>query len=166
MRDRWCSYGRVSLLLAAGWAWAGSGQAAPVPLTIKAIAQVEVRSSVGGREMTQLWPATRVASGEWIIYTLEVRNTSPVTVPTPVVTFPIPPHMFYGADTAIGPGAEVSYSIDGGRHFDVSANLKIQEPGGATRPAVAADYTDIRWQLKNPLKSNSVAFVRFRAQMK
>ncbi|HEX3913840.1 MAG TPA: hypothetical protein VHW71_10065 [Steroidobacteraceae bacterium] len=107
-----------------------------------------------------------MASGEWVIYTLEVRNTSAATLPAPAVTFPIPQHMFYGADTAIGPGADVTYSIDGGHHFDLPEHLTINEPDGKTRSAAATDYTHIRWQLKNPLKANSVAFVRFRAQMK
>jgi hypothetical protein len=34
------------------------------------------------------------------------------------------------------------------------------------RPATAADYTHIRWQLKHSLKGNSVAFARFRAVVK
>lgn len=156
----------MGLLLAAGCAWAAHSQPAAAPLAIKAIAQVELRSTVQGREATKLVPATRVASGEWVIYTLEVRNTSPATLPAPAVTFPVPQHMTYGADTAIGPGAKVTYSIDGGRHFDVPDNLKIRASAGQSRMAVAGDYTHIRWQLKNPLKSNSVAFVRFRAQMK
>lgn len=166
MLYRCCSFRSMGLLFAVGWAWAAHSQPAAAPLAIKAIAQVELRSTVQGREATKLVPATRVASGEWVIYTLEVRNISPATLPAPTVTFPIPQHMTYGADTAIGPGAEVTYSIDGGRHFDVPDNLKIRQPDGESRRAAAADYTHIRWQLKNPLKGNSVAFVRFRAQMK
>jgi hypothetical protein len=37
---------------------------------------------------------------------------------------------------------------------------------GQSRAAIAADYTHIRWQLNNPLKGNSVAFVRFRVLVK
>jgi hypothetical protein len=74
--------------------------------------------------------------------------------------------MRYVADSALGPGAEVSFSVDAGRTFDRPENLKVQGPDGRLRPAVAADYTDIRWQLKNSLKANSVAFVRFRAVVK
>jgi hypothetical protein len=66
----------------------------------------------------------------------------------------------------VGPGAAVTYSVDGGRTFDRPENLKVPAPDGAVRPAIAADYTDIRWQLKISLKPNSVAFVRFRAVVK
>jgi hypothetical protein len=74
--------------------------------------------------------------------------------------------MNYTHDSAVGPGTEVTFSIDAGRSFDVPENLRIQEPGGEQRLATAADYTHIRWQLKNTLKGNSVAFVRFRARAK
>ena len=73
--------------------------------------------------------------------------------------------MRYVADSAVGPGAEVSYSVDGGRSFDRAENLKVPGKDGEPRPAVAADYTHIRWRLKNSLKANSVAFVRFRARV-
>jgi hypothetical protein len=60
----------------------------------------------------------------------------------------------------------VSYSTDGGRTFAGAENLKVVGADGKPRAAVAADYTHIRWKLKNSLKANSVAFVRFRALVK
>jgi uncharacterized repeat protein (TIGR01451 family) len=105
-------------------------------------------------------------SGDTVIYTLEVRNTAQTPVRRPVVIYPVPQHMTYTADSAVGPGTEVTYSVDAGRSFDVPENLRIQETGGTLRAANAADYTHIRWQLKNALKGNSVAFVRFRARVK
>lgn len=140
--------------------------AASDPISIKAIAEVERSSSSHGRETTRLIPADRVVSGDTVIYTLEVRNTAPISVPRPVVTYAIPEHMTYTPESAVGPGTEVTYSVDAGRSFDAPENLKIQEPGGQLRAATAADYTHIRWQLKNALKGNSVAFVRFRARAK
>jgi hypothetical protein len=70
------------------------------------------------------------------------------------------------ADSAVGPGTDVSYSVDSGRRFDIPERLKVQDADGQSRPAGPAHYTHIRWQLKNGLKGNSVAFVRFRVQMK
>lgn len=136
--------------------------AASDPISLKAIAEVE---QPHGRE-TKLIQADRVVSGDTVIYTLEVRNTALTSVSRPVVIYPVPEHMIYTADSAVGPGTEVTFSVDAGRSFDAPENLRIQEPGGELRAATAADYTHIRWQLKNPLKGNSVAFVRFRARMK
>jgi uncharacterized repeat protein (TIGR01451 family) len=152
----------LTLFLAA----VGVGQVPSDPLAVKAIAEVESRSIVAGREVVKLVSADRVVPGDRVIYTLEVRNTTGADVDAPTVTHPIPEHMQYVANSAVGPGAEVSYSIDGGHRFERAENLTTPGVDGKPRPAVAADYTDIRWHFKNSLKANSVAFVRFRALVK
>jgi uncharacterized repeat protein (TIGR01451 family) len=143
-----------------------AGQVPDSPLAVRSIAEVESRSVVAGREVVKLIPADRVVPGDRVIYTLEVRNTGAAALDAPIVTHPVPEHMRYVADSAVGPGAEVSYSVDGGHSFGRAENLTVLGVDGRPRPAVAADYTDIRWQLKNTLKANSVAFVRFRALVK
>jgi uncharacterized repeat protein (TIGR01451 family) len=143
-----------------------AGAQARNPIAIKAVAEVELRTIEQGRETAKLVPADRVVPGDRLFYTLEVRNTDGAVVAAPAVTYPIPEHMQYVADSAVGPGAEVSFSVDGGRSFDSAENLKIRSPEGMLRAAVAADYTDIRWQLKKNLKGHAVAFVRFRVLVK
>lgn len=143
-----------------------AGAQVPNPIAIKAIAEVELRIIEQGRETAKLMPADRVVPGDRVFYTLEVRNTDGAVIAAPAVTYPIPEHMQYLADSAVGPGAEVSFSVDGGRSFDAAENLRIRTPEGTLRAAVAADYTDIRWQLKKNLKGHAVAFVRFRALVK
>jgi len=123
-------------------------------------------AGTGGRAAVELVPADRVVPGDRVIYTLEVRNTAATALDAPSFTYPIPEHMRYIADSAVGPGAQVSYSVDGGHRFARTEDLKVTGPDGKLRAAVAADYTDIRWQLKNSLKANSVAFVRFRTLVK
>jgi uncharacterized repeat protein (TIGR01451 family) len=152
----------LSLLLAA----VTSAQAPSGPLEIRAVAEVESKSMDRGREVVKLIPADRVVPGDRVLYTLEVRNTGATALDAPIVVHPVPEHMRYVAGTAVGPGAEVTYSVDGGHTFDRAENLKVQGPDGNGRLAVAADYTHIRWRLKNSLKTNSMAFVRFRALVK
>jgi uncharacterized repeat protein (TIGR01451 family) len=135
-------------------------------LVVKAIAEVETRMSQNGRDIVKLTPADRVVPGDQVIYTLRIRNNGPAAVRAPIVAYPIPDHMRYVADSAVGPGANVTYSIDGGRTFDRPENLKVADPKGQMRTATAGEYTHIRWHLKNNLKSNSVAFARFRAVVK
>ena len=153
------------------------GQERNSPLEIKSIAEVESRRAgqgdtvgqaaiAGGRGTTELVPADRVVPGDHVIYTLEVHNAAATPLDAPSFTYPIPEHMRYIADSAVGPGALVSYSVDGGHTFAPAEDLKVKGPDGKLRAAAAADYTDIRWQLKNPLKANSVAFVRFRTLVK
>ncbi len=135
-------------------------------IAVKAIAEVETRVSQNGRDIVKLTPADRVVPGDQVVYTLQIRNNGAAAVRAPNVPYPIPDHMSYVADSAVGPGADVTYSIDGGRTFDRPENLKVAEPKGRMRTATAAEYTHIRWHLKNNLKSNSVAFARFRAVVK
>jgi uncharacterized repeat protein (TIGR01451 family) len=107
-----------------------------------------------------------VVPGDRVLYTLEVRNAGGTEVDSPSVTYAVPDHMKYVADSAVGPGAEVSFSVDGGHSFDDAGKLHVPGIDGRPRPAAAADYTHLRWRLKNSLKANSVAFVRFRALVK
>jgi uncharacterized repeat protein (TIGR01451 family) len=152
----------LALLLAV----VASAQVPSGPLEIRAVAEVESKVLERGREIVKLIPADRVVPGDRVLYTLEVRNSGEAALDAPVVVHPVPEHMRYVAGTAVGPGAEVTYSVDGGHTFDRAENLKLPGPDGNPRPAVAADYTHIRWQLKNSLKANSMAFVRFRAVVK
>jgi uncharacterized repeat protein (TIGR01451 family) len=158
-------YNLLGAAIAVSAVIAATGHAASDPVVIRAVAEVEVRTSDQGRTVTQVVPADRVVSGDQIIYTLEVRNTAASTLRAPTVTYAVPAHMRYVADSAVGPGAEVSFSVDGGRNFGSPENLEIDTANGR-RAAAAADYTHIRWQIAKDLKANSVAFLRFRAVVK
>jgi uncharacterized repeat protein (TIGR01451 family) len=142
---------------------AARAQVSANPVTVKLIAEVELTATEQGRETKRLVPADRVVPGDRLIYTLEVVNTAATTAPAPAVTTPVPAHMRYVAESAVGPGTDVSFSVDGGLSFDAPENLQVKGPDGEPRAAEAADYTHIRWQFRNSLKANSVAFVRFRA---
>jgi uncharacterized repeat protein (TIGR01451 family) len=131
-------------------------------IRVRAIAEVERSLSEGDHQVKKLLPADRVVSGDHVIFTLEVRNSGTLTLDAPAVSYPIPKHMTYVAQSAVGPGVEVTFSVDGGREFDRPERLVILGSDGRTRPALAADYTHIHWQLHSHLKSHSVAFVRFR----
>ena len=131
-------------------------------LTIKTVAEVQSRIAEGGAQVARLVPADRVVPGDLVFYTLEVRNTGALA-PAPVVTSAIPAHTSYIAGSAVGPGAEVSFSVDGGLTFEPAQKLIIKNANGHGRPAVAADYTHVRWHLNTALNAHAVTFVRFRA---
>lgn len=149
-----------------GQSRAAAAEAQGDSLAVKASAEVETKISLNGRDTIKLMPADHVVPGDELIYTLEIRTTGAAPVLVPSVRFAIPHHMRYIADSAAGPGADVSFSVDGGRTFDLPENLQVAGPAGRLRPATVADYTHIRWQLKQRLNLNSVAFVRFRAVVK
>lgn len=153
-------------LIAAALAAPASGQATSAALKIRTIAEVEAPALEAGRKGVRLVPADRVVPGDQVMYTLEVRNTGLTPVTAPTVVNAIPEHMVYVADSATGPGAKVTYSADGGHTFDRPENLRVRGVDGSLRTAKPMDYTHIRWQLKNVLKSHSIAFARFRAVVK
>jgi uncharacterized repeat protein (TIGR01451 family) len=127
-------------------------------IAVRAIAEIE--------QGAKLVPAKRVVSGDRVLYTLEVRNTGATTAAPPQVDYAIPAHTWYVVESAVGPGTEITFSVDGGLNFDRPENLRVPGAEGEMRGAVAADYTHIRWLLKNSLIAYSVAFVRFRVLVK
>jgi uncharacterized repeat protein (TIGR01451 family) len=158
---------RAARVAALGLVLAVSGRAPaqqlPAGLSIRAVAEVETRAIVGGHEAIRLRPADRVAPGDQVLYTLEIRNRGTTPIAHAQVPFAIPEHMRYVADSAIGAGAQVSFSVDGGHRFDRPERLTVAGPKGVLRAATPADYTHIRWQFKQTLERDSVAFARFRA---
>jgi uncharacterized repeat protein (TIGR01451 family) len=161
---------RPAALLASLLAALGASAQAPVPapapmLQVTTTAELEqVQRTIGGPSV-KLLPADHVVPGDLLIYTLRVRNIGSEAVAVPQFVAPIPLHTSYVADSAVGPGAEVQYSVDAGETFDKPQNLKVHGEDGALRPSTAADYTHIRWTLKHPLKPKSVAYARFRARL-
>ena len=153
-------------ICAIGISSAASGQATSQSLVVKAVAEVETRVVQDGREIVKLAPANRVVPGDQVIYTLEIRNAGGTAVRDPTVTYAVPSHMVYVADSATGPGAEVRYSVDNGHFFERPEYLRVSDTDGHSRQAKSDEYTHIRWKLKNMLKSNSVAYARFRAVVK
>ena len=155
-------------ILAAGAlaaALAGAAHAAP-PITVTTTAEVLRHVTIDGKPAVHLVPADRVVAGDPVVYTLAVRNIGADPAPTVVVTSPIPRGMRYVAGSAVGPAAELSFSVDGGRSYALPAQLTVLGPDGKSRAADPADYTNIRWVLADTLQAGSVAFVRFRAVLR
>ncbi len=162
---------------ACGFACAARAQSPPAPgpapttipsgtIAVATTAAVERRVVVDGHAEVRLVPANRVVAGDPVIYTLRVTNLGSLPVTGVVVTAPIPNRMRYLADTAVGPGAKISFSVDGGRRYAAPGRLRVTGANGRPRPAQPADYTDLRWVLTDPLQSGSVAYLRYTAMLR
>lgn len=137
-------------------------------LVTRVTAEVLARSDKppsGQKPDQKLQAAERVVPGDILIYTVEVRNVGPYSAEAAVIAQPIPKHTMYVPDSAVGPGVDVDFSVDGGRTFGKPERLKSRSGSGAAH-ATVAEYTHIRWRLHNRLKPGAIAFVRFRAQVK
>jgi uncharacterized repeat protein (TIGR01451 family) len=125
----------------------------------------EVRENISttpGREIFRFVPARLLEQGQVVYYTLRITNQTTVPLPNVAVVQPVPANTTYLADSASGPGAVVSFSVDGGVTFGSAESLTI-EVEGAKQLAQATQYTHIRWQLRNPLAPGATALARFRA---
>jgi uncharacterized repeat protein (TIGR01451 family) len=140
-----------------------AGAQEPVEVQTELIAQVrENISTTPGREVYRYVPASLLAQGQVVYYTLRITNPTAVFARNVAVVQAVPANTTYIADSASGPGAAVSFSVDGGRTFASAQDLTINVEG-TTQPAQARQYTHIRWQLRNPLAPGATALARFRA---
>lgn len=135
-------------------------------LAVRVVAEVQTRVSDHGSQYTQMAPADKVVPGDLVYYTLEVRNEGTGSLPSPGVVQGVPPHMVYVANSASGPGCEITFSVDGARSFERPDRLKVTLPDGTQRAALARDYTHVRFRMASLVKAHSIVFMRFRARVK
>lgn len=117
-----------------------------------------------GRSAHRLVQAGKVVPGHEVIWTITARNVCPKAVENVVIANPVPEHMHYVADSAMGAGTSITYSLDGKQFADESA-LVVRAHDGSSRPARADEYRAIRWTFTAPFAPGSTAFVRYRAMV-
>jgi uncharacterized repeat protein (TIGR01451 family) len=133
-------------------------------ILLKTVAEIEqVTTDERGEQSTRLVAAEKIVPGNEVIYTVSATNICDQPAHNVVIDNPVPQHMDYIGGTAIGPGTEVSFSVDGGLNFGKPDALKVAAADGTPRQAEPREYTNIRWVMRNPLKPGAVAFARFRA---
>lgn len=156
----------LALALAAPAAFAGPATAiGTVELSIVGQMEQEYRNEKG-EKTKRLVPVSKVVPGDEVIYTITYLNKGSLPADRVVVTDPIPPEVGYVDGTAFGPGTEIEFSADGGKSWGSAKTVKVTAADGKQRPAIAADYTHIRWKLAASVASGQKGFVRFRAVLK
>jgi uncharacterized repeat protein (TIGR01451 family) len=118
-----------------------------------------------GTAVEQFVPAAKVVPGDVVAYTIEARNVSSDEAGRVVITDPIPAEMKYLDGSADAEGAALLFSVDGGFRFDTPDKLTVANEDGTSRPAVASDYTHVRWVFATPLAPAEQRSVRFLAQL-
>lgn len=94
-------------------------------------------------------PATRLAAGDEVHYTLRVTNPGKEPVTDVQVTKRMPQGLQFIPGSAVGPASVVEFSVDGGTTF-------------TARPK-GGEFTHVRWSLRRPLPPGATALLRFRA---
>lgn len=152
----------VAAMLACGFGSQAFAQGQPGCIVLKSSAAIasEVTDSKGVKT-TQMMPAEKVVPGTEVTWTVTANNICKQPSDKVTINNAVPAHMVYVANSATGPGADITFSVDG-QNFAAPAQLTVQD-NGATRTAHADEYKHIRWTFKDSLAPGASASASFRA---
>jgi len=112
----------------------------------------EVTETISGAKVKKLVPTRQAASGDTLVYTLAYSNKGNETATDAIVENPVSAGMTYIDNSASGAGAEITFSIDGGKSYKKPSLLtyEIKQPNGTVQKYTARpeEYTHIRWTIK------------------
>ena len=162
----------VATLLASSalYAAASSDVAAPKAgqgcISLKTVAETEQEIvNEKGERVKRLAPAAKVVPGSEVVWTVTASNVCAAPAGNVFIDNPVPVHMSYVSNAAMGPGAEIAFSLDG-RRYAAPEQLRVRDADGTERAARADEYTHIRWSFRNAIAPGQMAMARFRATLK
>ena len=131
-------------------------------IELKTTAQVEKEVvNDKGEKSKVLVEAGKVVPGTEVIWTVTANNICKQASDGVTINNAVPDHMTLVPNSAIGPGSDITFSVDG-KQFAPAGQLTVAD-NGATRPARSDEFKHIRWELKSSLQPGASAFGRFRA---
>lgn len=147
-------------LIFLAWSFSAAAQA---HLDVHTVVQKEeVFVNEAGESEKRLVAADVVVPGETVYYTITFTNISDEAADNVVITNPIADDLVYVDGSGFGPGADMQFSVDGGKTFAVPQELTVTADG-VMRAAKASDFTHVRWVMKNSLDAGAQATARFAA---
>lgn len=132
---------------------------------LKTSAEAEREVVEQGQKVKRLVPAGKVVPGDEIVWTITATNVCKEATDNVVIANPVPEHMTYVANSAMGTGTDIAYSLDG-KEFKSAAELQARAADGTSRAARADEYRAVRWAYKTTFAPGATAFVRYRALVK
>jgi uncharacterized repeat protein (TIGR01451 family) len=107
----------------------------------------------------------KLLPGERVGYQIEVNNKGTEPAADIVIANPIPEHTTYVQDSAKGLNTLIEFSVDNGKTFALPAQLFVEKDGKRVQ-AQAADYTQVRWKLNQPLAVGASSTVQYIVKIK
>jgi uncharacterized repeat protein (TIGR01451 family) len=121
-----------------------------------------VRLDAQGRSNTVLEEPNMVTPGDKLLFVLAYKNEGSGPAADFVINNPVPESVtFAGSEST-----NALMSVDGGKSWGRLAALKVTQPDGTVRAAVAGDVTNVRWQFARPIPAGGEGTVKFRAVVK
>jgi len=132
-------------------------------IVLTTVAETEqVSKASDGTESKTYVPAKHVVPDSVVVWTTSARNVCAKGAEHVVINQPVPEHMNFVADSAVGGGTQIALSVDG-KDFHPANQLTVREQDGSTRPARATDVHMVRWTLDGALAPQDQVTVRYRA---
>lgn len=110
--------------------------------------EISVHKENGEIELKRI-PATEMFPGDESIYTIQATNISDAPLSDVAIIYSI--WGWYDEGSAVGDGAQITFSVDDGASYDVAGNHRIVLLDGTVRSATGLDYTHIRWKFTDAL---------------
>ena len=131
----------------------------------QSVERVIVERSADGQETVRFGPADSVAPGDEVFYNLDFSNESADAATNVKLVMPVPIEVAYVENSATGEGAEIAFSIDGGKTFAQRGALKVTIDG-EERLAKAHQITHIRWTYPDDIAPGAKGGVGYLAVLK
>ncbi|MBA35878.1 MAG: hypothetical protein CMI14_10680 [Oleispira sp.] len=152
------------LTLALSLALMSTFVSAEVTLT-NSMFEVVTITAADGSTTDQWQKPDKLVPGERVGYQVEVNNQGTEPAADIVIVNPIPEHTEYVQDSAKGLGTQIEFSVDNGKTFALPAQLFVEQNGERVQ-AQAADYTQVRWKLNQPLAAGDSLTVQYIVKIK
>lgn len=154
----------LTIALVSGSGVVSAFAAETVTTQLSALKRVQTKDKQGHTTVSFV-AFNKALPGDDVVYTVTCHNQGEAAASNIVITLPIPAELTFVPGSATGE-ADVTYSVDGGKSFDLLDNLVITAPDGASRPARVDDINMISWKLRSPLAPSGDAQVSFHASVK
>jgi hypothetical protein len=146
---------------------------APVTVTTQSYQQMPKRNKKGkilrdknGKPILEWVKATKVVPGTVVKYVDTVGNHTNQTIENLAIKNPINVHLAYVAESAASEtNATITYSVDGGKHFDVPEKLYVVGLDKKKHLAQPKEYNAIQWVIASVPPESNVT-VEFKAKLK
>jgi len=127
--------------------------------------EVVTITAADGSTSDQWQQPDKLVPGERVGYQIEVNNQGTEPAADIVIANPIPEHTEYVQGSAKGLGTQIEFSVDNGKTFALPAQLFVEQNGERVQ-AQAADYTQVRWKLNQPLAAGASLTVQYIVKIK
>ena len=134
-------------------------------LTSSILRQVEVENEKG-EKVVELVPVEKAMPGEELIIRISYTNEGSEPAVNLVISNPVPDQMSYVSGSASGDFVQATFSIDGGKTFDLPDKLLVLDEEGRKKQAPPSMYTHVLFTRTSALAPGMTDEVSFRAVLK